>query len=106
MEASQEVIVDLQQTIEKFRDLVRNQQTDILELRQKGASERGQELASQSEAIQSLNRQLQATTVKAHSRVRMECGCSRVCGCRRVCGCGWVCGCGCEGVWVWVWASV
>lgn len=68
VEASQEVIVDLQQTIEKFRDLVRNQQTDILELRQKGASERGQELASQSEAIQSLNRQLQATTVKAHSR--------------------------------------
>ena len=74
MEASQEVIVDLQQTIEKFRDLVHNQQTDILELRQKGASERGQELASQSEAIQSLNRQLQATTVKAHSRVRTDVG--------------------------------
>ena len=72
IEASQEVIVDLQQTVEKFRELVRNQQSDIVELKQKEESQKDQGLEEQSEALHSLNRQLQATAIKAHSRVRQQ----------------------------------
>lgn len=68
IEASQEVIVDLQQTVEKFRELVKNQQSSIMELKQKEESQKGQGLEEHSEALHSLSRQLQATTMKAHSR--------------------------------------
>nr|WAW84814.1 dynactin 1 [Halisarca dujardinii] len=69
IEASQEVIVDLQQTVEKFRELVRSQQGSIVELKQKEEeSQKGQGEEEHSKAFHSLSRQLQATTIKAHSR--------------------------------------
>ena len=69
MDAAQEIIVNLQQTIEKFCELVKNQQATIEELQQKGASRQQHELDAHSHAILSLNRQLKSTSMKAHSRV-------------------------------------
>jgi len=69
VDAAQEVIVDLQQTIEKFRELVKNQQATIEELQHKGASRQQHELDAHSHAVISLNRQLKNSSMKAHSRV-------------------------------------
>ncbi len=73
LDAAQETIVDQQQTIEKFRDLVRNLNIDIRELRS-SRSEQGSLSADKVEAdsktsIASLNVQLKSA-VKAQARVR------------------------------------
>ena len=73
MDAAQEIIVDLQQTIEKFRELVKNQQATIEELRQKGTSRQQHKLDAHSHAVLSLNHQLKSTSMKAHSRVSTSC---------------------------------
>ena len=69
VDAAQEVIVDLQQTIEKFRELVKNQQATIEELQLKGESKQQHELDAHSHAVLTLNRQLKSSSMKAHSRV-------------------------------------
>ncbi len=72
-EAAQESIVDQQQTIEKFRELVRHLQAEIADLRQRGESLRVETPEGtpvvQSQAIMSLS-QLKTSAIKAHSRVR------------------------------------
>ena len=74
LEATQETIIDQQQTIEKFRELVRHLQDDITELRQKGekssgsGGEGGADSMAQSQTMMNLNVQLKST-MKAHARV-------------------------------------
>lgn len=72
LEATQETIVDQQQTIEKFRNLVHNLNTDLAEYRSKGekAGEGGgAEGATQSHvAMMNINTQLKSA-IKAQSRV-------------------------------------
>ena len=75
LDATQEVIVDQEQTIEKFRELVRHLQADILELRERGESQqRGGEsresIGGSVSPVMNLNVQLKSSTIKAHSRVR------------------------------------
>ena len=75
LDATQEVIVDQEQTIEKFRELVRHLQADILELRERGESQqRGGEsresIGGSASPVMNLNVQLKSSTIKAHSRVR------------------------------------
>lgn len=72
LEATQETIVDQQQTIEKFRDLVHNLNADLAEYRSKG--EKAGEGAGGDGAVQShaammnLNVQLKSA-IKTQSRV-------------------------------------
>ena len=77
LEATQETIIDQQQTIEKFRELVRHLQDDITELREKGTksttSGGGGESVAQSQSMMNLNVQLKST-MKAHARVSL-CSC-------------------------------
>ena len=76
LDAAQETIIDQQQTIDKFRELVRHLQSDITDLRQRGESLRAEapeataaSMASQSHAMMSLS-QFKTTAIRAHSRVR------------------------------------
>ena len=70
LDASQETIIDQQQTIEKFRELVRSMQGEISELRAKGEKERATEgTAPQAQAMMSLQSQLKSTVMKQTSRV-------------------------------------
>ena len=70
LDASQETIVDQQQTIEKFRELVRSMQGEMSELRAKGEKERTSEgVAPQAQAMMSLQSQLKSTAMKQTSRV-------------------------------------
>ena len=71
LEATQETIIDQQQTIEKFRDLVRHLQDDITELRERGEKSAGDgaDSMAQSQTMMNLNVQLKST-MKAHARVR------------------------------------
>ena len=74
LEATQETIIDQQQTIEKFRELVRHLQDDITELREKGEKSVGgggggeADSMAQSQTMMNLNVQLKST-MKAHARV-------------------------------------
>ena len=69
LEATQETIVDQQQTIEKFRNLVHNLNTDLAEYRNKGEKAGGAEGATQSHvAMMNINTQLKSA-IKAQSRV-------------------------------------
>ena len=76
LEATQETIIDQQQTIEKFRELVRHLQDDISELREKGEKSSGggdgggggTDSMAQSQTMMNLNVQLKST-MKAHARV-------------------------------------
>lgn len=72
LEATQETIIDQQQTIEKFRNLVHNLNADLAECRNRGersGEEEGQGAGSQSQAaMMSLNVQLKST-IKTQSRV-------------------------------------
>ena len=70
LEATQETIIDQQQTIEKFRDLVRHLQDDITELRERGEKSAGggADIMAQSQTMMNLNVQLKST-MKAHARV-------------------------------------
>jgi predicted nucleic acid-binding Zn-ribbon protein len=74
LEATQETIIDQQQTIEKFRELVRHLQDDITELRERGEKSAGgggggADSMAQSQTMMNLNVQLKST-MKAHARVR------------------------------------
>ena len=70
LDASQETIVDQQQTIEKFRELVRVMQAEMGELRAKGEKERSAEdTTPQAQAMMSLQTQLKSTAMKETSRV-------------------------------------
>lgn len=69
LEATQETIIDQQQTIEKFRELVHHLQDDITELREKGEkSTGGGDSVAQSQTMMNLNVQLKSS-MKAHARV-------------------------------------
>ncbi len=71
LEATQETIVDQQQTIEKFRNLVHNLNADLVEHRSKGekAGEGGAEGSAQSQtAMMNINTQLKSA-IKTQSRV-------------------------------------
>ncbi len=72
-DAAQESIVDQQQTIEKFRELVRHLQAEIADLRQRGESLRVESpeegSAQPSQTVMSLS-QLKTSAIKAHSWVR------------------------------------
>lgn len=68
LEATQETIIDQQQTIEKFRNLVHNLNADLAEYRNKGEKE-GEGTGAQSQAaMMSLNVQLKSA-IKTQSRV-------------------------------------
>jgi dynactin 1 len=70
-----DALIDQEQTIAKFRELVSNMQTDLEELKaSKEMSEsEAQELNNQSKAILDLNRRLQATAVNSRAKtIEME----------------------------------
>ena len=102
LDASQETIVDQQQTIEKFRELVHQMQGGMAELRQRGAvGGEGGGGSHQAQAVVNLNAQLKSTTIKQTSRVGVGVGDGGwMCVCRvgggRVCG-GWGVWGGCGG---------
>ena len=69
LEATQETIIDQQQTIEKFRDLVHNLNADLAEYRSKGErSEGGASNAQSQAAVMNLNVQLKSAS-KTQARV-------------------------------------
>lgn len=73
LEATQETLIDQQQTIEKFRNLVHNLNADLAEHRNKGeksvAGEGSVEDAAQSQAaMMNINVQLKSA-IKTQSRV-------------------------------------
>ncbi len=80
LEAAQETIVDQQQTIEKFRELVHNLTTDLTDLRSKGERTEGGgggggggggDGSSQSQSpMMNINLQLKSA-IKAQSRVTL-----------------------------------
>ena len=70
LDASQETIVDQQQTIEKFRELVRGMQAEMGELRAKGERKVTEDTAPQAQAMMSLQTQLKSSAMKQTSRVR------------------------------------
>ena len=69
LDASQETIVDEQQTIEKFRELVRGMQGEIGELRAKGERRVSKDTTPQAQAMMSLQTQLKSSAMKQTSRV-------------------------------------
>ena len=73
LEASQETIIDQQQTIEKFRELVHNMQSEMSELKARGEKKISKDTATPHEAAQaviSLQSQLKSSAMKQTSRVR------------------------------------
>ena len=75
LDASQETIVDQQQTIEKFRELVRGMQGEIGELRAKGEQRAAEDTVPQAQAMMSLQTQLKSSAMKQTSRVSSVCVC-------------------------------
>ena len=73
LDASQETIVDQQQTIEKFRELVRGMQGEIGELRAKGEQRAAEDTVPQAQAMMSLQTQLKSSAMKQTSRVSSVC---------------------------------
>lgn len=75
LEAAQETIVDQQQTVEKFRDLVHNLNMDLAEMRSmeeragRGEGEGVESRASKADVV-NINVQLKSA-IKAQSRVRL-----------------------------------
>lgn len=69
MEATQETIIDQQQTIEKFRDLVHNLNADMAEYRSKGErSGEGPGNTQSQAAMMNINVQMKSA-IKTQSRV-------------------------------------
>ena len=71
------MIIDQEQTIEKFRELVRHLQGDILELRERGESQQPEGgaregIGGSASPVMSLNVQMKSSAIKAHSRVRQQ----------------------------------
>jgi predicted nucleic acid-binding Zn-ribbon protein len=74
LEATQETIIDQQQTIEKFRDLVHNLNADLAEYRSKGERSGGGTGDTQSQAaVMNLNMQLKSASM-TQARVRRRGG--------------------------------
>ena len=72
LDAAQETIIDQQQTIEKFRELVRNLQSDLTDLRERGERSGDSGSGVEAQAVMNLNVQLKSA-IKAHARVRFMC---------------------------------
>ena len=70
LEQAQLTIADYQDTLEKFRNLVASLQKDLSTSRKEQESERSsrEQLASQSQAMLSLNLSLKASVMKGHSK--------------------------------------
>ncbi|KJE94351.1 hypothetical protein CAOG_05006 [Capsaspora owczarzaki ATCC 30864] len=70
LESANETIADQEASIGKYRDLLRDLQADMSELRRREVSqqEESRELATQSQSLLSLNMQLQSSASKAHAR--------------------------------------
>ncbi len=72
LDAAQECIIDQQQTIEKFRELVHNLQSDLTELRERGErtgdSGTGGTGGADTQKVMNINVQLKSA-IKAHARV-------------------------------------
>ena len=70
LEQAQLTIADYQDTVEKFRNLVSSLQKDLNETRKEHQSEKStrEQLASQSQAMLSLNLSLKASVTKGHSK--------------------------------------
>ena len=77
LDASQETIVDQQQTIEKFRELVRGMQGEMGELRAKGERKTSDDTAPQAQAMMSLQTQLKSSAMKQTSRVSWVLHCEK-----------------------------
>lgn len=69
LDASQETIVDQQQTIEKFRELVRGMQGEMGELKAKGEKKLSEETIPQTQVMMNLQTQLKSSAMKQTSRV-------------------------------------
>ena len=83
LDASQETIVDQQQTIEKFRELVRGMQGEIGELRAKGEQRAAEDTVPKAQAMMSLQTQLKSSAMKQTSRVSSVCVFVCVISCRQ-----------------------
>ncbi|KAI8375957.1 dynein associated protein-domain-containing protein [Radiomyces spectabilis] len=70
LRSSEETNVDYESTIQQFRELVLNLQSDLEQLRHKEENEQTEKrnLSSQSQAMMSLNMQLQSTVMKAQAK--------------------------------------
>ncbi|KAI8145082.1 dynein associated protein [Fennellomyces sp. T-0311] len=70
LRVSEETNLDYEGTIQQFRELVQNLQSDLEHLRQKQKDQETEKsnLASQSQAMMSLNMQLQTTVMKAQAK--------------------------------------
>ncbi|KAF7727233.1 hypothetical protein EC973_007846 [Apophysomyces ossiformis] len=70
LRSSEETNADYEATIQQFRELVMNLQSDLEQLRHKEESQQSekQSLSSQSQAMMSLNLQLQSTVMKAQAK--------------------------------------
>ncbi|CAO3646926.1 unnamed protein product [Cunninghamella blakesleeana] len=68
--ANEETTADYEATIQQFRELVLHLQSDLEKLKQKEESQQNekQDLSSQSQAMMSLNIQLQSTVMKAQAK--------------------------------------
>ena len=70
LRSSEETNADYEGTIQQFRELVTNLQNDLEQLRQQEESKQSEKssLSSQSQAMMSLNMQLQTTVMKAQAK--------------------------------------
>lgn len=70
IKAAEETNVDYEATIQQFRELVQNLQSDLEHLRQKQVDQETENmnLASQSQEMMSINMQLQSTVMKAQAK--------------------------------------
>ncbi|CAO3617130.1 unnamed protein product [Cunninghamella blakesleeana] len=70
LKTSEETAADYETTIQQFRELVSHLQNDLEDLRQKQKTEASEKhsLSSQSQAMMSLNLQLQSTVMKAQAK--------------------------------------
>lgn len=68
--SGEETNADYEATIQQFRELVINLQNDLEQLRQQEQTQQSERhsLSSQSQAMMSLNMQLQSTVMKAHAK--------------------------------------
>ncbi|KAI8138119.1 dynein associated protein-domain-containing protein [Fennellomyces sp. T-0311] len=70
LRSSEETNADYESTIQQFRELVTNLQSDLEQLRQQEVTKQSEKssLSSQSQAMMSLNMQLQSTVMKAQAK--------------------------------------
>ncbi|KAI9273593.1 dynein associated protein-domain-containing protein [Sporodiniella umbellata] len=70
LRANEETLMDYEATMDQFRELVNHLQNDLQELKRKEKDDQVEKksLSSQSQAMMSLNRQLQTTVMKAQAK--------------------------------------